>query len=103
MLGHVATIDDGADLEAILSSPRSGLRLRSVIARILMSAFSVASRSPARLRVRSAASSGLRQTMSRSPDSLARRSPPCRAGRTASAAGGRCRPRGPLSLARAGR
>ena len=54
-------------LRAILSWPRSGLRFFSVIARILISAVWVNSRSSSRLRARSAASSGLRQTMRRSP------------------------------------
>ena len=67
MLGHVATIEHRADLEGDPVLALERIALRSVAARILANAFSVASMSSARLRVRSAASSGLRQTMRRSP------------------------------------
>ena len=63
MLGHVATVDHGADPEADLVLAVERIALSLGRRADLGQRFSVASMSSARLRARSAASSGLRQTI----------------------------------------
>ena len=67
MLGHLVTAQHGADSDTDLVGPVQRRRLRST--RSLMASRSrwVAASRSLRLRVRSAARSGLRQTMRRSP------------------------------------
>ena len=67
VLGHLVPVDDGADLERNPASPRSGLRARRTAAAMTARSFSVAASRSSRLRARSRARSGLRQTISRSP------------------------------------
>ena len=67
MFGHLVFVEHGADFTLIFAAPRSGRFSRVTAAAILPILRSVATSSSSRLRARSRARSGLRQTINRSP------------------------------------